>query len=539
MTASQDCTSAIIAQLIVQGVTDVVLSPGSRSAPLALAAAKADKDNLIRLHVRVDERGAGFLALGLGKASGRPAAVVTTSGTAVGNLLPAVMEAAHAGVPLVVVTADRPASLVGFGANQTTDQRGLFDRYARWSAVLDSRADADSWFAQTARAVLASRGSLGPLPGPVHLDVHLGVPLVSDDPVALPTARPRRHVGRSEPAAFELPAGPRTVVVAGDAKPAVGRRVAALAAQARVPLIAEPSSNARFGAALTHGRLLLDTPLAADIERVVVVGHPTLSRPVSALLARADVELVVEGSSAGWPDAGWQATLFADRVAIPAGDPQWAQRWRRADVDLGSAGARLGEDPAAGAARRADSALASETRALTGLTLAWAVWESLPADAPLVIGSSSPIRDLDVAPVGPSSPLVFANRGLAGIDGTLSTALGVALALGAPTTLYCGDLTFVHDATALAAAPTEPRPDLRVVVADNYGGALFATLEYGRPAFADVFERIFATPTGARVADVARGFGARVREVTTLDQLVATLERPWSGLEVVVAAVSR
>ena len=540
MTESDECAAALVAQLGAQGVREIVVCPGSRSGPLALAAFASERAGLVRLHVRVDERGAGFLALGLAKASERPVAVVTTSGTAAGNLLPAVMEAAHAGAPLIAVTADRPASLTGFGANQTTAQAGIFGSFVRWAAQVDSRAQAASWTAQAARAALVAQGLLGTLPGPVHLNVHLDLPLVGDAPVTLPSVRPRRAAGRTRPDPLVLVPGPRTVALCGDASPAIGRRVAAMAGRTGTPLIAEPSSNARFGVALATGRVLLDSELAGEIERVVIFGHPTLSRSVSRLLARDDVEIVVEGSAAGWPDPGWRATVFADEVVLPDADADWAEGWRVADIAAqGSSVAawRLDDqreeqdDVVVGAVR--------DPGGLTGLTAARTLWKSLSGDDVLVVGASNPIRDLDLAPVGPSSPHVFANRGLAGIDGTVSTALGVALATGAPTTAYLGDLTFLHDASALALGGDEPRPDLRIVVADDRGGSIFATLEYRRPAFAAAFERMFATPTLARPAEVARGYGIPVAEVGSSAELEAALREPVVGLSVLVVRLDR
>ena len=235
------CAATVLAQLIAQGLTDLVLCPGSRSAPLALAAHRAEREGRLRLHVRTDERSAGFLALGLGKASGRPAAVVTTSGTAVANLLPAVMEAHHAGVPLIVLSADRPAALVGFGANQTTDQAGLFTGFVRYAARVSSAAPGASWAAQTARAWIAAAGTPGHGPGPAHLNIELAEPLVG--PVSDPMATPVRSTASLPGEPLVLPTGPSTLLVCGDASPEVGAAVAALAADARLPLVAEPSSN--------------------------------------------------------------------------------------------------------------------------------------------------------------------------------------------------------------------------------------------------------------------------------------------------------
>lgn len=525
MSESFACAQALVAQLCAQGVADVVLAPGSRSAPLALAVEAAARVGKLRLHVRFDERTAGFLALGLAKPRGRCVAVVTTSGTAVGNLLPAVMEAHHAGVPLLVLSADRPAALVGFGANQTTDQARLFQGFVRYHARVSSAAPAASWTAQAARAVNLSEGPATRDPGPAHLNVELGEPLVPGDPPALPPAvAPVRQARSAEPPAIRLHPGPRTLLVCGDAPEHVGRRVAGMAAEAGVPLVAEPSSNARRGPnALATGRLLLATPLADRIERVVAFGHPTLSRPVNQLLARDDIELVVVSDTVDYVDPGWRASVFAGAVDLPPGDPAWLEEWRAAD-------------------RRRLARVAAEVAAsdrLTGVELADLVLAGSRPGDPVVLGNSNPIRDADLARIRDEVGPVSANRGLAGIDGTVSTAVGIALDAGRPTTLLCGDLTFLHDAGGLAIGPGEARPDLRVVVADDGGGSIFATLEYGRPQFAGAFERVFATPPGVDPLAVARGYGVPARRATTSAEVAAALAVPPAGIEVLVVAVDR
>ncbi len=518
MSASTDCGRVLVAQLVAQGVREFVLCPGSRSAPLALALHEADAAGELRLHVRIDERSAGFLALGLGKASGVPAAVVVTSGTAVGNLLPAVMEASHAGVPLVVVSADRPAALVGFGTNQTTEQVGIFGGFVRYSARVTSAAEAGVWAAQAAKAaVLAASGS-------VHLNVELDVPLCPEPGDSPPvwTAIPLVVGAAAAAVPVPLAGGPRTVIVAGDASPSIGRAASDLARDARLPLIAEPSSNARLGAHLACGRLVLGTALAHEVERVLVFGHPTLSRPVLKLLSRTDVEVIAVGAGAGagaWADPGHRVRSIVDSVTCAPSDEAWLGRWQDADA---AASARVGS--VIGAA------------GLTGWSLAAAVW-SVAAGEPLVLGSSQLIRDADLAP-GPS-PVVYANRGLAGIDGTVSTAVGVALACGRPTTLLCGDLTFVHDTNGLAIGPGEPRPDLRIVVGDDSGGAIFATLEYGQERFAGAFERVFGTDPGVDLAGLAASHGVPVMTVGTPDELEIALRRPVVGIDVVIVRLDR
>lgn len=526
MTAALACAQAVIGQLLAQGMTDLVLAPGSRSAPLALVADAAARAGRLRLHVRVDERVAGFVALGLAKASGRCVGVVTTSGTAVGNLLPAVMEAHHSSVPLLVISADRPAALVGVGANQTTDQTLVLAGFLRHLARVTSAGPAAAWPAQTARAVLSAAGALSRDPGPAQLNVELAVPLVpADGSVAEPPVMaPVRTGSLGAPEPIALTGTPRTLVVCGDATAAAGRMAAELAAAAGLPLLAEPSSNARFGPnALATGRLLLTGDLGARIERVVVFGRPNLSRPVTALLSRPDVEVVVVTGVGDFIDPGWQASLVTGAVTVPPGPADWLEAWQGADRD------RL--DDLTG--------VLAATPDLTGPALARLVVAAVGSDEVLCLGNSNPIRDADLAPVAGDPVQVFANRGLSGIDGTISTAVGVALATGVPTTLLCGDLAFCHDAGALAIGPGEPRPDLRVVVADDAGGSIFATLEYGQPRFAAAFERVFATATGLDPAAMAAGYGVPARRLTTTAEVSAALARPVAGLEVLVVGIDR
>lgn len=519
MTVSMLAAAVIVDELCALGVQEAVVCPGSRSAPLAYALHAADAEGRLRLHVRVDERTAAFLALGLAKAAGQPVAVVTTSGTAAGNLLPALMEAHHSGVPVIAVTADRPSTLVGTGANQTADQVGMFGGVPRAAArIVASESAPDSWRSALRRVVTSARGSRSGLPGPAHLNVELPDPLFGELPAA-PAGTPFSVESSPAPVAVGLPAGPRTVVVAGDLPPGEGRAVAAEAGRAGVPLLAEPSSNARGGTtAVTHYQLLL--PLLDDeVERVVVVGHPTLSRPVSRLLSRRDVEIVAVAAGASWVDPGAAVSQVVGSVRLPVGDPSWLERWHRADATL----ARLRLD--AGSDGLSGRSLAAAVAASTGHVL--------------VLGSSNPVRDADLAPAGRPWPDTYANRGLAGIDGTVSTAAGIALATGRPTTALMGDLTFLHDASGLVIPTGEPVPTLRIVVADDRGGSIFALLEHGSPERAGTFERVFATPPGVDVGEVARGYGVRVTEVSDHPALVAVLARPWSGIEVVVVRLDR
>ena len=315
------------------------------------------------------------------------------------------------------------------------------------------------------------------------------------------------------------------MIIAGDCRPDLGGTVAVLAAQAAVPLFAEPSSNARQGeAALSTYRLLLSSTLAEEIERVVVFGRPTLSRPVSQLLARNDVELVVVSEYADWIDPGRAASLVTDAVRIPPpADRNWFDAWNEADLVVRG---------------RLDDLLAAQPY-FTGPALAAAVWAALDADDALFAGSSNPIRDLDLAPINSASPLVYANRGLSGIDGSVSTAAGIALALERPTHALLGDLTVLHDATGLVIGGEEPRPDLRLVVANDDGGSIFATLEQGEPAHMGAFERLFGTPQGLQFEALAAAAGIGYRRVQSALELAEVLAERPVGVELVDVVIDR
>jgi 2-succinyl-5-enolpyruvyl-6-hydroxy-3-cyclohexene-1-carboxylate synthase len=521
------CARVIIEELVNRGVRDVVLAPGARSAPLAYECFEADRIGLLRLHVRVDERTAGFLALGLSKGSGAPAAVLTTSGTATANLHPAVLEAWHAHVPLIVITASRPRSLINTGSNQTADQDQLFGRHVRaYAGLSDEVLDHRTWRFETSRILMAATGLRTLMPGPVQLNVEFSEPLLPAE-AAWPPPAPERLITASENSAEPrmLRDGAQTVIIAGDCPPETGSTVAKLAEQAGVPLMAEPSSNARRGeAALSTYRLLLSSVLAEEIERVVVFGRPTLSRPVSRLLARDDLELVVVSAYADWVDPGRAASLVTDAVRLPEpGDPAWFKAWHEADQAV---------------RERLDAVLATQP-CFTGPALATTVWTALGAGDVLFAGSSSPIRDLDLAPIKGSCPLVYANRGLSGIDGNVSTAAGIALALERPTHALLGDLTTLHDATGLVVGQSEPRPNLRVVVANDDGGSLFATLEQGEPAHMGAFERLFGTPQRLNFGALATAAGIGYQRVDAADELAQILADPPVGMELVEAVIDR
>jgi 2-succinyl-5-enolpyruvyl-6-hydroxy-3-cyclohexene-1-carboxylate synthase len=525
LNTSTSMAVTVVAALCRSGVTDVVLSPGSRSAALAVVLHQADAEGLLRLHVRVDERTAGFLALGLAKGSHSPVAVVTTSGTAVVNLHPAVLEASHSGVPLLVISADRPASLRGTGANQTTDQVGIFGPHI---PCVDVAVD------EPARASAAVDGAVWSS-GPTHLNLQFAEPLLPDSvPVDLSEVRRMKGQDRTagsrptEPdGSAHLACGPRTVVVAGDD---AGPPARLMAERANWPLFAEPTSGSRTGThAIRTYRLLLTTLLARRIQRVVVTGHPTLSRPVTRLISRPDIEVVsVAGPAGVVTDPGRGARHLASIPAVDGRDPDdWLDDWRDADRELSRRlDAFVATDPDAGPLRVAAEVAAAVTPA-----------------ALLVVGSSQPIRDLDLMvepyPAG-QRRLVIGNRGLAGIDGSVSTAVGAALGRRSSRAIaYLGDITFLHDANGLAIGHGEPVPDLTIVVANDDGGAIFASLEQGAPQFAASYERVFGTPHGVDLAALCAASGTSYERAESIGVLRALLDEPTDGIRVIEVPLDR
>ncbi|MEP6651658.1 MAG: 2-succinyl-5-enolpyruvyl-6-hydroxy-3-cyclohexene-1-carboxylic-acid synthase, partial [Lapillicoccus sp.] len=329
--------SAVVAGLRSQGVADVVLAPGSRSAALALAVHRADADELLRLHVRIDERTAGFLALGLAKGSHRPVVVVTTSGTAVANLHPAVLEASHVGERLIVLSADRPAALRRTGANQTTEQAGIFgDRVPCVDVAPGDVA------AATAAVRAAARRR-----GPSQVNLQFDEPLL---PTAVSPPTPGGEAGEPVPGgryrrshlaqpdgSVRLEAGPRTVVVAGDD---AGPPARILAEEANWPLLAEPTSGARTGShAVRTYRLLLGGDLGDAVERVVVTGHPTLSRSVTRLISGPGIEVVSVRTAAGICTDPGRVAHHVDSVPVVEGadTDEWVDAWRAADREMSDA----------------------------------------------------------------------------------------------------------------------------------------------------------------------------------------------------------
>jgi 2-succinyl-5-enolpyruvyl-6-hydroxy-3-cyclohexene-1-carboxylate synthase len=570
----------------------------------------------LRMHVRIDERSASFTALGLAKASRRPAAVLCTSGTAAANFYPAVIEADESGIPLLVLTADRPPELRSTGANQAIDQLKLYGGAVRWFCevgVPERRTGSVAyWRSVACQAWGHAAGRAGGLAGPVHLNLAFRDPLTPELPgpaaassqaspaaasrqagpaaasgqagpaAASGQAGPAAASGQAGPAAASGQAGPAAAsgqagpaAASGQASPAAGHdwpesldgrpdgapwtrfepraatsdelelawtergvmvcgdgdydaaALVTLAEQADWPVLAEPSSGARRGPnALPGYQYLLATPEFIGAYRpdvIVSAGRPGLSRPQSALLAGpVRRHVVIEQGPGRWADPQRTATDVTAAIRLrgtPAGTTPWLDAWRRADD----------------AARRAVDAVLDEEDRLTEPRLARDLLLGLPEDALLWAASSMPVRDIDVHAVPRTDVRVLASRGASGIDGTVSAAIGAALAHGGPAFALIGDLAFLHDAPGLALGPSEPRPDLCLIVVNNDGGGIFSTLE--QAAFTGSFERLFGTPHGAGLDHLAAAFGLPYLRLDQPEDLGKAL--PGVGLRIVEAQTDR
>ena len=523
----------VVDELIRGGVRDVVLCPGSRNAPLAFALQDADRAGRIRLHVRIDERTAGYLAIGLAVAAGAPVCVAMTSGTAVANLGPAVVEANYARVPLIVLSANRPYELLGTGANQTMEQLGYFGTQVRESISLGLAEDAPErmdalnaqWRSATCRVLVAAKGSRSANAGPVQFDIPLREPLVPDPehtgpgrlftPPGRPGGKPWTY---TPPVTFDQPLQidltPDTVVIAGHGA-GVHSNLAAL------PTVAEPTAP--------HAAVPLH-PLALPLlrpQQVIMLGRPTLHRPVSALLADPSVPVYALTTGPRWPDVSGNSQATGTRaVTLGTPNPGWLRRC--AEVN-----------------RHAIEAVRGQLKAhplTTGLHVAAAVAAGVREGDQLVLGASNPVRDAALVGLNTHGVKVRSNRGVAGIDGTVSTAIGAALAhdrTGGRTVALIGDLTFVHDSSGLLIGPTEPTPrHLTIVVSNDNGGGIFELLEQGDPRFSDVSSRIFGTPHDVDVGALCRAYHVESRQIE-VDDLADALGEPFDGMRVLEVKADR
>ena len=556
MNPSTAQATVMVDEFLRCGITDAVVSPGSRSAPLAIALAQAEARGELVLHVRLDERTAGYFAIGLAKVTGIPAIVVTTSGTAAVNLHPAVVEAQQSGVPLIAVTADRPPQLRGVGANQTIRQSTVFGDSVHlaidMATAVEEIGAVRYWRSTVARVVAASTDAARP--GPVHLNAPFADPLVPDAseewiesldgrPDGRPwTADARLVAGMSTPLDDVLDAllddakvPARGVVIVGDHDdPEAIELVDELSDALGWPVIAEPSGNAAgCTTALSHGPLLLADGAFADAhvpEVAITLGRVGLNRSLLRMIARAGLHLAID-SQPEWSDPTRTADVVVASVPLAPTeafvDDSWLESWQRADVL---------------AAAAVETALHSGDDAMTGMHVARITANAVPDGGLLFLGASWSVRHVgSFAANTVQDAVIMGNRGTSGIDGCLSTAWGAATALqrngGAGVLALMGDQTFLYDSNGLLAPPEEERPDLVVVVADNDGGGIFSSLEQGAPAHEAVFERVFGVPLGIDLRVLCDSAGIPAVVTSTADQLTAAIEDAigLGGVRVVLA----
>ncbi len=538
---SVDTASAILASLDALGVTHVLYCPGSRSAPFAYALEAGAFSGYAR--AVLDERGAGFAAVGLARTGALPA-IVVTSGTAVAELAPAVLEASHARLPLILLTADRPAELRGVGASQATDQSRLFGGHVRSQVDLEPQEASPSLVGQLTRSVAAACGAPTGAPGPVQINVAFRDPLTparpasdsGDEAVAPFVPRPTRVLrAPATPERWEDVVGLAAagLIVAGDG---ASPRALEWSQASGFPLLAEPASGAWASRGVVpFEQSLVASSLGREVDTVVVTGRPTLSRPIQALLARPDVRVVVVDPHSPWVDISGNASVVVadlEPACAPVSPSQadFAARVQRAAETAGE---------------RIQSLLASDS-GRTMIDLARAVASS--TSGPLVLGASNPVRAFDLAVPALEGRVVHSNRGQAGIDGTIATAVGICLGSGyageasAPSgeriTAVLGDLTACHDASSLALAASVGA-HLDIVVADDGGGGIFATLEHGRAASPDAYDRWFGVAQAVDYEALAAAYGVAFACADEPQELESLLARPASGPRLIHAPIER
>ena len=491
----------IVRQILEAGVTDVVISPGSRNAPLSLAFYQASKKNLIKLHVRIDERTAAFFALGIAKATNRPVPIVCTSGTAVANYHPAVLEASHTNTPLLILTADRPASLRRTGANQTTEQARIFGKAVRY-------------FADVSGSVYPMELPFNSLQsGPVHLNIQFDEPLIGDNTdnwLNDLTISSPRVFDRKTPGTFYTKSTRGVLVIGHDRGGLSAESVEKFSKELGWPIIAEDPLT--FKNAISHASIFLTSKtIAEDLapDTVVVIGRTTLSRSINSFIKLARKEIVIDPR---------MATVDSDRradqkfmqlpaVEVQRADHEYAEKWMKYSL-------------------RAMKMVADITTWSEQL-IAREIAAGVPTGTSLFISSSRPIRDLEGFAVARDGVETFANRGLAGIDGNISTALGIA-SQRKETIAVLGDLGFLHDLTGLIH---KEAINLKIFVINNDGGGIFSTLSQRG---VDGFEEVFGTPHGLDPAAIATSMGISAKTINSQAELISELTGMITGISVVV-----
>ena len=504
MNSSTQLARVIVRQILEAGVKDVVISPGSRNAPLSIAFYQASKKGLINLHVRIDERTAAFFALGIAKASGLPVPILCTSGTAVANYHPAVLEASHTNTPLLVLTADRPAALRRTGANQTTEQARIFGKAVRYFADVSG----------SAYPMELPFNSLHS--GPVHLNIQFEEPLIGDSDdswldglqIAAPKVFNRKSAGT-----FHTKSTRGILVIGHDRGGLSTESVLAFSKELGWPVISEDPLT--FDGAISHASVFLTSnTISEDLapDTVVVVGRTTLSRSINALIARARKVIVIDPRLATVDSDRSASQKFTQLPALEVQTPdaEYAEKWKKYSLRA--------------------MKLVADISTWSEQLVAREIGAAIPVGTALFISSSRPIRDIEGFAVARAGVETFANRGLAGIDGNISTALGIASQRKA-TIAVLGDLGFLHDLTGLIQ---QEKINLKIFVINNDGGGIFSTLSQRG---VDGFEDVFGTPHGLAIPAIATAMGVTAKEIDNQAQLISEIAAPVQGLSVVVINV--
>jgi 2-succinyl-5-enolpyruvyl-6-hydroxy-3-cyclohexene-1-carboxylate synthase len=483
---------SLLRQLIEVGVSDFVISPGSRNAPLAIALGEAASKEIIDLHIKIDERGAAYYALGISKASNNYVAVICTSGTAAANFHPAALEAFHSNNKLLLITADRPARLRRTGANQTTDQVNIYPVIK----THDFAAEIDI------KKLLTG--------GVVHLNVQFDEPLVENEKTDWLTGLKILSLDKENKISGKLEVGSGVLIIGHDRAGYSVAEVNNFVSKLNWPVICEDPIS--FPQSIAHTSLFLSDPQIASKlapENVIVIGRTTLSRSTNTFISLAKKVIVIDPRTADI-DSKREADVILkalpnEIVSAKADESIWCEASDAAAIQL-------------------ENLTWSEQLAIT------TICELLPDESALFVGSSRPVRDIEAFAHPRSGVSVFANRGLAGIDGNISTAFGITNEFE-KTTAILGDLTFLHDISALTNATVG---NLRIFVIDNNGGGIFSTLPQAKTGN---FEQLFGTPHNLDLRKVIAGFGVAVNNVTSLIELQSAASKEIKGFEVVVVNV--
>lgn len=503
------------------GAEHVVIAPGSRNAPLSWAFAQAEKVGLIKIQVRIDERDAGFLALGIAKVTGKPVPIVVTSGSAVANLLPAIVEAFHSAVPVIVLSADRPASARGKSAPQTINQFGMFGTFVKSQIdVAPNQTD----FTEVSKVIDLS---ITNRPGPVQVNVQFELPLLPDlENLDWQPKRPNlKTISKTDLKQKQIAVPARGVFLVGDnADPESVIAIDQISQAIGWPVIWEPTANAHMlQNSISHGVVLLQADIAPKVDAVVTFGIVGLSRAILGLLKSVPIHLAIHSASSGsdLPDPVSSAKEIFDCVPNleTKTDPEWLSQWQVLDHKAATAVA---------------TALSPDT--LTGPSAAQLVWNQTGKDEQLFVAASWPVRHLEAYAAKRDGLHVFGNRGANGIDGLISTAIGVGIGTSKRTVLLMGDIAFLHDLGGLNLGEEQAAPNLTVVVLDNNGSGIFSQLEQGANEYQEHYEKVFGTPHGKDLWVIAESLGIPAKQVATKTELKFALQsfEKTPGIKVIV-----